>query len=212
MNPQGSPEWFLERLGHATASEFKAVKAKGKSGEATTRRNYRVQLAVERLTGIPYAGYHNEAMDRGNEIEAEARAAYEEHTGRIVREVGFLKHPRIAWCGGSPDGVGEDRLVQIKCPDVTAIHVETMLAGRPPPEHIPQVQGELAVTGLGFSDFVSYDPRMPERLRLFIVTVPQDRDYIEALEAEIQKFLAEVEELADQLMKCVALNETVELT
>ncbi|MGH9369692.1 MAG: lambda exonuclease family protein [Thermoanaerobaculia bacterium] len=194
---------MVERCGHATASEFATVRSKGKgSEEAVGRRNYRVRVAIERLTGVPQdSGYRNAAMDHGQEFEAEARAAYEVHTGRLVREVGFIKHQKIAWCGASPDGVADDRIIEIKCPLVSAIHVETLLANRLPPEHVAQVQGEMWVADKGLSDFVSYDPRMPEGLRLFIFEAKRDEAYIREFEPMLRQFLAEVMELVEQLAK-----------
>ena len=199
--PQQTAEWLSERAGHSTCSRFKDILAKVKSGEASGRRNYRVQLVTERLTGAPAESYKNAAMEYGAETEAAARQAYEELTGNIVQEVGFIKHARLPWVGGSPDGtIDSDGLIEIKCPYVSTVHVETLLAGVVPPEHLAQCQGLMWVCGRQWVDFVSFDPRMPDHLRLFVVRVQRDDSFIENLSAEVARFNREVEALTAQLM------------
>lgn len=203
--PQGSEAWALARAGHCTASRFADVLAKIKTGEAASRRNYRLQLVTERLTCQPVEGYKNAAMEWGNEQEAAARDAYEARTGVLVDQAGFLTHPNVEWCGASPDGlIGSDGAIEIKCPFVSTVHVETLLAGGAPSEHTAQIQGLLWVTGRAWCDFVSFDPRMPEGLQLFVARVLRDEAYITALAAEVNRFLAEVGELTEQLTKRAA--------
>lgn len=190
---QGTLEWRAARAGHATASRFADVMAKVKLGEAKTRQDYRWELVTERLSGIPLEQYQSKAMRRGNELEPEARAAYEAETGVLVRKVGFLNHPEVQWCGASPDGlIDDDGGLEIKCPDNPVIHVQTIHGGMPD-EHRPQVQGGMWVTGRKWWDFVSYDPRMPEDLQLYVQRVKRDDAYIEKLAAEVGVFLGEVE-------------------
>ena len=124
---QGTPEWLAARAGHATASRFKDVLAKIKTGEAATRRAYRWQLVTERLTGMPCESYTNAAMEWGHLQESSARLAYEAHTGEFVDETGLLLHPEVQWVGASPDGlVGAEGGVEIKCPYNSVVHVETL--------------------------------------------------------------------------------------
>ena len=192
---QGSAEWRRERLGFATASRFKDVIAKPKSGTgySASRRNYRMQLALERLTGVVADGFTNAATQWGNDHEKEARRAFEIYTGKVVIESPFVPHPDLPWCGGSPDGLlGNNALVQIKCPYTSATHIEYLEDNRCPPEYRAQVQGELWVTRREYTHFCSYDPRMPENLRLFHVKVWRDDDYIAMLAREIGEFLSEV--------------------
>lgn len=198
---QGSPGWRLERAGKATASCFDKVMAKVKVGEATTRAKYRLQLVVERLTGIPVEGYQNAAMQWGIQTEPEARMAYEALRGVLVEEVGFVSHPSIQGCGASPDGwVGEDGMVEIKCAESTT-HLTWMEAGGVPSEHVAQIQGQMWVCGRKYVDFVSYDPRFPSNLQLFVVRVPRDDAYIADLEREIRVFLAGVNSMVERLLK-----------
>jgi putative phage-type endonuclease len=199
---QGTPEWLAARAGHATASRFSDILAKVKVGEAAGRQRYRWQLVTERLTGQPVEGYRNAAMERGQLLEPDARAAYEAQSGNLVAQVGFLSHKE--WVGCSPDGlVDADGGIEIKCPDNPVIHVQTLHGGMPS-EHVAQVQGAMWVTGRKWWDFVSYDPRMPEKLQLYIQHVTRDEAYIEKLDAEVAAFLAEVEKQHAWLVKAAA--------
>lgn len=202
MTIQGSDEWFAERCGFATASRFKDVLAKVKSGEAAGRRNYRAQLVCERLTGRPAESYTNAAMEWGTATEPVARMAYEARTGNIVIETGFIKHDLIP-AGASPDGlVGDDGMTEFKCPN-TATHIDTLLKGMSP-DHMPQVQGQMWITGRQWVDFVSFDPRLPERMQLHIQRIERDAEYIKTLEAEVIAFLSEVFDTIEQLEKKAA--------
>lgn len=198
---QGSEEWFSARCGKVTASRIADVMATIKSGEAASRRNYRMQLVVERLTGQPAESYTNGAMQRGIELEPEARRAYEFMADVSVAKVGFINHPTIPMSGASPDGlVGEDGLVEIKCPN-TATHIDYMMAGAPPTNYLLQMQWQMECTGRKWCDFVSYDPRLPIDLQLFIVRVDRDVSLIEKIKAEVVKFLDEVSATVDTLNK-----------
>lgn len=198
---QGSAQWLAARAGHVTASRLKDVMAKGKSGEAAVRRGYRVQLVTERLTGLPQESYKNAAMEHGTEMEPQARMAYEAVTGNMVFEKGFIKHPEIDWLGASPDGLVDSAGgVEIKCPFNSAVHVETLSSGMPT-EHTAQVQGCMWVTGRDWWDFISFDPRMPAHLRLYVERIARDGEYIKGLEKAVSIFLTEVDAMTKQLME-----------
>lgn len=196
---QGSPEWFAERCGKATASRIADIVARTKSGYSASRANYAAQLVAERLTGTVAESYTNAAMQWGTEKEPEARAAYEWETDATVVEVGFVAHPTIAMSGASPDGlVGGDGLVEIKAPN-TATHIETLLGGTVPAKYVTQMQWQMACTGRRWCDFVSYDPRLPDEMRLFVQRVERDDTRIAELEEEVSAFLAEVDETVRRL-------------
>lgn len=196
---QGSPEWFAARLGKATASRIADVIARGKSGPSASRANYMAQLVAERLTGVSQDGYQSEAMERGNEVEPDARLAYAFRKGVDVGEIGFVQHPRIKMAGASPDGlIGEDGLVQFKCPN-TATHIDTLRRGVIPGRYLTQILWELACTGRAYCDFVSFDPRLPETMTLAIQRVSADAERIAELEKEVVAFLAEVDATVDEL-------------
>ena len=199
MIEQGSPEWFEQRLGKVTASKIADIVAKTKTGYSASRGNYMAQLVIERLTGVKNETFTNAAMEWGTATEPLARAAYELEKGVMVDQVSFIDHPVIARSGASPDGlVGEDGLIEIKCPN-TATHIDTMLSGQADKRYICQMQWQLAVTGRKWNDFVSFDPRMPDNLQLFIKRVERDDEHIKELEAEVVKFLQEVDEMLEKL-------------
>lgn len=198
---QGSPEWFLQRLGKVTASRLVDVLAKIKTGEAAARANYRAELVAERLTGKSADGFSSPSMKWGTECEPLARAAYEAETGLMVSEVGMVPHPSIAMTGASPDGlVGADGLLEIKCPE-TKSHIATILSGTVPAQYMPQVQWQMACTGRAWNDFASFDPRMPADMQLFIKRVPRDEALIATYEKEVLTFLAEVDATVAQLVE-----------
>jgi putative phage-type endonuclease len=199
MIEQGSPEWLAIRLGKVTASRITDVLAKGKSGEAATREDYRTELLVQRLTNEPGESFTNAAMEWGTQTEPMARIAYEAHANVFVEQVAFVDHPTIEWFGCSPDGlVGETGLLEIKCP-ASKNHLKYLLAGKPPAKYVPQMQCQMAVTGREWCDFVSYDPRLPEDLQLFVVRLERDVSYIMAMEEEVDKFLKEVSGMYSKL-------------
>jgi putative phage-type endonuclease len=204
---QGSDAWKALRLGKVTASRVADVVAKTKSGYSTSRANYAAQLIAERLTGTPAESYSNAAMQHGTETEPEARAAYEYYQGVRVQEVAFVEHPTIDQAGCSPDGmVGDDGLVEIKCPN-TATHLDTLLGQAVPGKYDTQIQFQLACTGRTYCDFVSYDPRMPENMRLFIKRVERDDKRISELETEVAGFLLEMAVKLSQLNSLYGLQD-----
>lgn len=198
---QGTDGWRLDRAGKATASKANCIDAKDRSGkgEGTTRRNYRVQLVTERLTGAPVeSDYVSKDMAWGTEQEPYARMAYEAVTGEDVKRVNFCYLPDLP-AGGSPDSlIGDEGLLEIKCP-ATATHIDYLQANRLPPEYVAQVTHNLWITGLKWVDFVSFDPRLPEYLQLFKVRVLRAELNIAGHEAATLKFLEEVDALEKTL-------------
>lgn len=198
---QGSEAWFQARLGKATGSRIADIIAKTKTGYATSRENYMAQLVCERMTQKVAESYSNSAMAWGTETEPLARAAYEVKTGLTVDQVGFVDHPTISMTGASPDGlVGEFGMIEIKCPN-TATHIDTLLSGKVPTKYLTQMTWQMCCTGRHWTDFVSYDPRLPENLQLFIKRVEYDPKYASELEQEVIKFLDEVDGKIKQLEK-----------
>lgn len=181
------------RLGKVTASRVADLLAKTKTGPSASRGNYLIELALQRVTKTIEESYTNAAMEWGTQTEPQARVAYEVKTGNFVDQVAFIDHPTIAGFGCSPDGiVGSDGLIEIKCPN-SATHWSYIKANEPPNKYFIQMQAQMAVTGAKWCDFVSFDPRMPERSQLLVVRVMRDPEYILYMEAEISLFLKEVE-------------------
>ena len=193
---QKSDEWYQARLGKVTASRVASVLAKK---DSSTRADYLTDLVLERLTGNPTEMFVSSAMQWGTDTEPQARMAYEAHTNNLVDEVGFIDHPTIVNFGCSPDGVvGEEGLIEIKCMS-SKNAIETLIAGKAPTKYIPQMQTQMAVMNRQWCDFVSFDPRLPEELQLFVIRVNRDDEYIAKLEEEVTAFLEEVESTVTKL-------------
>jgi putative phage-type endonuclease len=194
---QRTEEWFQARLGKVTASRVADVLAKIKNGESASRRNYKIQLVSERLTGEKQETYINQAMQDGIDREFYARERYVQQFGE-VEEVGFVKHPTLE-AGASPDGmVGEDGILEIKCP-MGSTHTETLMTQDVPSRYVPQIQFQLLVTGRKWCDFVSYNPMFPEHLQVFVKRVEADPVYQKELESEVKQFLSEVDNVINKL-------------
>jgi putative phage-type endonuclease len=190
---QGSPEWHALRAGKATASRMADLTARTKTGWGASRANYMAQLIAERLTGVVVDGFTNTAMQWGTDTEPEARAAYAFRTDAEVLQVGFFDHPTVPMSGASPDGlVGDVGLIEIKCPN-TATHIETLRGRLVPGKYIAQMQWQMACSDRAWCDFVSFDPRLPEAMRLFVRRVVRDDAYIAELESQVREFLAEID-------------------
>ena len=193
MIVQGSEEWFAARCGKVTASRVADVIAKTKTGYGASRANYAAELIAERLTGCTAPSFTNAAMQWGVEQEPVARAVYAARENLEVIEIGFVDHPEIINAGASPDGlVGDDGLIEIKAP-MTATHLDTLLNRAVPSKYITQIQFQLACTGRAWCDFVSFDPRLPPEMQMFVRRVDRDVSHIIELETEVAAFLAEID-------------------
>jgi putative phage-type endonuclease len=202
---QRTDEWYAARLGKVTASRVADLMAKTKTGPSASRANYMADLIVERLTGQRAEGFANAAMQWGTDTEPQARAAYEFLTDASVAEEGFVVHPTIPDFGASPDGlVGDDGLVEIKCPN-TAQHLDVLLSGAIPAKYVTQMQAQMACTGRAWCDFVSFDPRMPGEMQLFVQRVARDDGFIAEMEGEVGSFLAELTQKLDALTERYAV-------
>lgn len=199
MIPQNTPEWAAARLGRVTASRIADVVARTKTGWGASRYNYAAQLIAERLTGVSQDTYTNAAMQWGIEHEADARAAYCFRADADVADAGFILHPAIDMSGASPDGfVGDRGLVEFKCPQ-TATHIDTLIEAAVPQKYRLQMQWQMACAGRAWCDFVSFDPRLPESMRLFVRRIERDDTLIAGLEKDVREFLAELRDTEEKL-------------
>ena len=190
---QGSDDWHKHRCGSLGASQVHDVLAKTKSGYTAARANTKARMVAERLTGLTQETFKSSAMQWGNDTEPQARSAYEFITGKRVQVVGMFKLANLVGSHASPDGlVDNDGLIEIKCPN-TATHIETLKTEKIDPKYITQMQWQMALTDREWCDIVSYDPRMPEDLSLFIKRVPRDPQAIADLMKQVEEFLGEVD-------------------
>ena len=202
---QRTADWYAARIGKATASRFKDAIATKKQTEKQKKDNvpgdpmqaqldYLTELVVERLTQQPVQRYATAAMQWGTEQEPAARAAYERVTGTSVEETGFVAHDTLL-AGCSPDGLVDwDGLIEIKCPNSNT-HVDYLLAKEVPTKYKPQMLTQMLVTGRTWCDFVSFDPRLPEHLQLFVVRYEPKPEELTKIEADLVAFLNEVNQM-----------------
>lgn len=220
---QRTPEWFALRLGLLTGtgacliwSGWEKREGRKKGSESVQRRDLRLRLTCERLTGEsqeePFQASPD--MQRGVEKEEAAEAAYERRTGRAIRRVGFVSHNDLL-IGCSPDGLIGDLEggAELKCPK-TATHVGYIRDAATskfgiPEEYIPQIRHNLYVTGAQWWDFVSFDDRLPGELGLFVRRLHRDDAGLSEYGAETMAFLAEVERECDSLRELMAEQAAV---
>lgn len=192
---QNTPEWLQMRIGIVTASRVADVQAfLKKGGESQKRRDYRYEIVTELLTGRSAEHYVTPAMEWGLEQEPLAKAAYEIKLAEEIRDGGFWLHDRISKFGASPDGlIGENGLIEVKCP-TTSTHIEWMIAGVLPEDYQPQMLAQMACSGRKWCDFVSFDPRLPKPMQLFVRRFAADEARIGEMEKDVERFLDEVAE------------------
>lgn len=201
---QRTPEWHQARVGKLTGSRANDMLATIKTGEAAARRDLRMQLVCERLTGVSQEDvFVNAAMQRGIDKEADAFAAYEALTGELAGAVGFLAHDTLE-AGCSPDGqVGNYRgILELKCPK-TATHIGYLRSGRVPSTYMPQLTHNLWVTGAEWCDFFSFDDRLPAELQCFYRRITRESVDLNAYEELVKGFLEECDNEIAMLRKMV---------
>lgn len=198
---QGSPEWLQWRCGMITGSRMDdvlSVLMRG-GGETQKRFEYKVQLVAERLTRRAAEHYVSPEMEWGIANEPLARGAYEALTGQFVETTGFWVHDELAYFGASPDAlVGKDGVLEIKCPK-TSTHIKYLLAKEVPAEYEPQMAAELACTGRQWCDFVSFDPRLPEGLQLFIVRYERNQERMGEIADAAAQMEQEIQAMIERL-------------
>jgi len=200
---QGTQEWLAERAGFVTASCLGDLLATDKkTGKPLkSRETYLRRVVTERIYGEPMESPQAYALQWGHDAEPYARREAQIFTGETIVEAGFARHPKIKFFGASVDGlIGDDGTYESKCPKNSAVHMLTWEHGMPE-EHIPQVQGQLAVTGRQWCMFVSYDPRAPKEFQLYVQHVQRDEKYIADMEKKVKVFLAEATLKIDFLNK-----------
>jgi len=195
---QGSPEWKAARLGFCTASNFAKVMAQPdaagkKAGRiiGRTAEDYLEQLLNEYGTGLPTPEMHIAAFEWGHRWEQEAREVFEDRTGLNVDVVGFIHHQTLPKVGCSPDGlIGDTEGLELKCPINGKNHAHNLRAKEVPSEYVAQIQGAMWITQRSHWYFASYDPRWRDpELRMVIVLVERDEEFIAKLETAVTRFV-----------------------
>lgn len=194
---QRTPEWHALRLGKVTGSVAADMLAtvKTKGAEAASRRNLRVRLVLERLTGRSQeSGYQNQAMLDGIEREPDACALYEALTGRLLESSGFISHDSLA-AGVSLDGYvnNYEGIVEVKSP-IAVTHLDYLKSGIVPDNYLAQIRHGLWMTGAQWCDWLSYHPDFPEPLQVKLVRIERVQIEVDAYELMLRQFLREVDE------------------
>lgn len=194
---QYSPEWYAARRGKVSASRLGCVMAKGKSKNepSATRAKYMAQLAAARLTGTDTEdGYSSDAMEWGKQHEDKARSLYEMKYDVELVTVGLVIHPTLAQACASPDRlVGDDGLVEIKCPEMHT-HFARMRGADIETNYFRQMQWQMACTGRKWCDFVSYDPRWPAQCQMVVQRIERDPVMIAEIHKAVSDFLLELDD------------------
>lgn len=184
---QRSNEWFIEKLGRFSASEAKTIATQG-VGLKTLAYN----KCIERILLDREEINQNDAMIRGQNLEPNAREAYEKTKNVLVKEDGFIIADE--WYGCSPDGlVNEDGGIEIKCMN-NHHHLVAVLYDYIKPEHYAQIQMNLMVTKRQWWDYVCYNPDLMEELQLKITRVYPDEEFFEKILKGIEKGKEIIEE------------------
>lgn len=200
--PEHTDAWVKARLGHLTASRMSDVMGASKSTgkPLKARRDYAMELVSERMTGIACNGFVSKAMEWGIAMEPQAKLAYMDATGNHIEPCGFIRHPTLEWCGATPDGFLEEGNLEFKCP-TSQTHLTWILDDIVPKEYQPQMLLQILVTERPWCEFVSYDPRMPPRQRLFIKRFVPTADQLRHAEDHAKSFLIMVASLVDMASK-----------
>ena len=189
---QGTDEWLDARLGLLTASNFKTALSKGSARDTLMRR-----LAAEKAWHAREDSYKSAAMQRGNDMEAHARANFELDTGLAVAEVGLATNAAFPGMGASLDGiVMPDRTVgvEIKCP-LASTMAEYHRSGKLPAAYREQIAAQMLICELTTVHFYSWHPDCPP----FHLVIAADHFDLEKLAEAARAFVAELEEYADKL-------------
>ncbi|MBB3453935.1 hypothetical protein FHT86_002191 [Rhizobium sp. BK313] len=204
---QNTPEWYAARAGIPTASEFHTVMASGRGGgESKTRKTYLYKLAGEIITGETVDGYSNAHMERGHEMEDEAREMYSFIADAEVQRIGFVRNGEK---GASPDGLIGDRGMFEAKSKLPHLLIECLMRDDSPPEHKAQCQGALWVAEREWIDIVVYWPKLP----LFVKRAYRDEAYIASIATAVKQFNEELAEIVDRVRRYgappVATNQNV---
>lgn len=189
---QRTEDWYNIRKGKMTASNADTIIANGKGLET-----YIYNLMAEYYSSAEKENYINADMQRGIDLEPEARLEFEFYTNLDVQEVGFIEYNEFI--GVSPDGlIGDDGLIEIKCPN-DSVYFKLLLSDNIKPEYISQMQMQLYVTDRQYCYFVSYNPNFEKSL--YIKKITRDEEMIEKLKKGLDKGTDLIKEIKKNFRK-----------
>ena len=189
---QRTPEWIEIKRGKMSASNAETIIANGKGLET-----YIYNLMAEYYSSAEKENYINADMQRGIDLEPEARLEFEFYTDLDVQEVGFIEYNEFI--GVSPDGlIGDDGLIEIKCPN-DSIYFKLLLSNNIKPEYIAQMQMQMYVTDRQYCYFVSYNPNFEKSL--YIKKINRDEEMIEKLKKGLERGTQLIKEIKENFRK-----------
>lgn len=194
--------WHLDRIGKFTSSKIGALMSKGRGKDnewGQMAMSYIYTKIAEKMTGVPHYTPETKSMEWGNDHEAEAIEKYNELTGNDATPMGkvFIKFNDN--CGGSPDGfVGENGVIEVKCPYNSANHIETFIERTMKKEYWYQCQGNILFSNRDWCDFISYDPRMPKEMQLVVIRVERDNEVCDAIAERIEAAAKKIIEIQEK--------------
>jgi hypothetical protein len=150
---QGTEEWHAIRWAKIGGSSAKGLFIKSDTLMMDVLAEYSEQFTMSN-------SYQNDAMQRGAELEPEARFALEQYTGLKFLSVGWIQSINIPLIGISPDGITEDESIccEIKCPGAKK-HLQTCFDDEIPLDNLAQCVHYFTVNPkLQRLIFVSYRP------------------------------------------------------
>jgi len=152
---QGSDEWHAIRKGRMTASHAQEI---GNNGKGLDTYIFKIMAAYYSSGEVD--NFTNRHMERGNELEDQARSIYELENDVVVDQVGFIELDEFSGC--SPDGlIADDGGLEIKCHDDVG-HFK-LLTGKPiESKYLWQIQMSLLVTGRKWWDYMAYNPNFEQ--------------------------------------------------
>lgn len=188
---QGSVEWLELKRGRVTGTRLKEVMGKKPDSLMYEMIAERYETAED---------FQSSEMSNGVLWEPWAIDKYQEVTGQIVKEVGFITEGDDI--GLSPDGmVGEYKGLEVKSPSLKK-HIEYIVSNRLPAEHKWQVVHYFIVKkDLKELDFVSYNPKFPLK-EIHIINVKRsdlEKDIIAAKE-KLEIFLKKYNQTLTNLL------------
>ena len=189
---QRTPEWIEIKRGKMSASNAETIIANGKGLET-----YIYNLMAEYYSSAEKENYINADMQRGIDLEPEARLEFEFYTNLDVQEVGFIEYNDFI--GVSPDGlIGDDGLIEIKCPN-DSIYFKLLLSNNIKPEYIAQMQMQMYVTERQYCYFVSYNPNFEKSL--YIKKINRDEEMIDKLKKGLERGTQLIKEIKENFRK-----------
>lgn len=161
--------WYELRYGRVTAS---------RAHEFSRCKTFDGTLMAALMGGkIP----DTPAMKRGRMLEGEVRDTVSGILGQKIKKCGLMlsiEHPMLA---GSPDGICDGGVIEIKCPNSTKTMKNYIHDGKPTPKYYAQIQLQMYLTGLKNGYFCVADSNYSENKIVEIIKVPFDDKYTSIL-------------------------------